>query len=151
MRGGELRGGELRGRIARGARHAAVTLHALDVLEEAEGGDDFSGTAGHVELLKEENAALQTSLKAHEKYMAFANAKNEKLRADNDKLRADVAELQRQILEKAEASEKPVRHPCMPKGSKVAHKGIDIEGSGDWHRCHKLVKKLFDDHGDDCK
>mmetsp|Transcript_8505 Transcript_8505/g.26673 ORF Transcript_8505/g.26673 Transcript_8505/m.26673 type:complete len:467 (+) Transcript_8505:53-1453(+) len=35
-------------------------------------------------------------------------------------------------------------HPCLPIGASVAHKGNVVQGAGDYRRCKKLTKRLFD-------
>jgi len=42
----------------------------------------------------------------------------------------------------------PAVHPCLPKGATATHKGVALTGSGDHHKCKKLVKRIF--HDDDC-
>jgi len=54
------------------------------------------------------------------------------------------------LLTKSESPDRPVRHPCLPVGGKLTYKTVSFEGAGEWKRCSKLVKKLFDDD-DDCK
>ena len=39
---------------------------------------------------------------------------------------------------------KPIKHPCLPKGASVTHKGHSLVGEGDWHKCKKLQRGLFD-------
>lgn len=46
-------------------------------------------------------------------------------------------------LERSNRSEKPARHPCLPKGASVEHEGVLIAGDGDWHKCLKMTSKLF--------
>jgi len=48
------------------------------------------------------------------------------------------------IQRKGEVSEKPIRHPCLPKGESLEYKQISFAGEGDWHRCFKMQLKLFD-------
>jgi len=48
------------------------------------------------------------------------------------------------IARRGEASEKPIRHPCLPKGEAQEYKQMTFVGEGDWHRCYKLQLKLFD-------
>jgi len=52
------------------------------------------------------------------------------------------------LVSRAIAAEKPLRHPCVPTGATVTHKGQTLEGSGDYKRCKKLTKSIF---GDDDK
>jgi len=35
-------------------------------------------------------------------------------------------------------------HPCLPIGASVTHKGSVVQGAGDYRRCKKLTKRLFD-------
>jgi len=42
---------------------------------------------------------------------------------------------------------KAIRHPCLPSGATMTHKGYTLEGDGDWHRCKKLQQRLFDHSG----
>lgn len=44
---------------------------------------------------------------------------------------------------KVNRSEKPARHPCLPKGASIEHEGLTLAGDGDWNRCLKLTSKLF--------
>ena len=39
-------------------------------------------------------------------------------------------------------------HPCLPRGASVTHKGVVMIGTGDYKRCKKVTKRLFegDDH-----
>lgn len=48
------------------------------------------------------------------------------------------------IARRGEANEKPIRHPCLPKGEALEYKQITFKGEGDWQRCYKLQLKLFD-------
>jgi len=58
-------------------------------------------------------------------------------------------EARRRTLElavsKSSRSEKPARHPCLPKGATIDHAGVSVAGEGDWARCLKLTTKLFAD------
>ena len=58
-----------------------------------------------------------------------------------DEARRKTLEL---AVSKSNRSEKPARHPCLPKGASVAHtSGTTLSGDGDWARCLKLTNKLF--------
>jgi len=48
------------------------------------------------------------------------------------------------IARRGEANEKPIRHPCLPKGEALEYKQMTFVGEGEWHRCYKLQLKLFD-------
>lgn len=48
-------------------------------------------------------------------------------------------------ISRSSRSEKPARHPCLPKGTTVEHGGVSVAGEGDWARCLKLTTKLFAD------
>eukprot|EP00908_Phaeocystis_cordata_P015586 Transcript_26740.p1 GENE.Transcript_26740~~Transcript_26740.p1 ORF type:complete len:511 (+),score=190.37 Transcript_26740:162-1535(+) len=47
------------------------------------------------------------------------------------------------VVDKANRSERPAHHPCLPKGATVEHKGMALTGDGDWAKCLKLTNKLF--------
>ena len=63
--------------------------------------------------------------------------------------RYGLDEARRRTLElavsRSSRSEKPARHPCLPKGTTVDHGGVSVAGEGDWARCLKLTAKLFAD------
>lgn len=40
--------------------------------------------------------------------------------------------------------EKPMKHPCLPKHATLTHKGHELKGDSDWHKCRKLMRSLFD-------
>jgi hypothetical protein len=41
------------------------------------------------------------------------------------------------------SGERPVRHPCLPRGAALTHKGVSLTGDADWQRCAKLQRHLF--------
>ena len=38
----------------------------------------------------------------------------------------------------------PIKHPCLPKGATLTHNGHELAGDGDWLKCKKLQRSLFD-------
>ena len=38
---------------------------------------------------------------------------------------------------------KPIKHPCLPHGAKLEHKGHELVGDGDWHKCKRVQRQLF--------
>ena len=48
------------------------------------------------------------------------------------------------VCTRSQQASKPIRHPCLPKGASVTHKAHEIIGDGDWHKCKKLQRQLFD-------
>ena len=55
------------------------------------------------------------------------------------------------ILDLALARTKePPTHPCLPVGATVTHKGTTVNGGGDYKRCKKLTKQLFEAGDDTC-
>merc|ERR1719197_714556 len=37
-----------------------------------------------------------------------------------------------------------MKHPCLPKGASSKHGEYSLTGDGDWHKCVKLQRLLFD-------
>jgi len=88
---------------------------------------DQSGPAGSTKTLSFGSRTHSTYIKSHLGYGL-------------DEARRQVLEL---LVLRQGASERPVRHPCMPTGSKMAYKEVDLIGDGDYKRCAKLIQKLF--------
>ena len=44
----------------------------------------------------------------------------------------------------SQQASKPLKHPCLPRGASMSHKGHEFIGESDWHRCKKLQRQLFD-------
>ena len=67
-----------------------------------------------------------------------------------DAARTAVAEL---LVSRASTMDKPLTHPCVPKGTSVTHKGTVIPGGGDYKKCKKLIKLIFgsDDMEEECE
>ena len=60
---------------------------------------------------------------------------------------ARTAALDQLLARKPSGGERPMRHPCVPKGAPVGHKGLLLTGHPDWMRCRKLMLSLFDRGG----
>ena len=51
-------------------------------------------------------------------------------------------------ISRSSRSEKPARHPCLPKGATVDHGGVSVAGEGDWARCLTQAQPNPDPHPD---
>ena len=48
------------------------------------------------------------------------------------------------LVSRPQSTARPIRHPCLPQGAVLTHKGSELVGDGDWGRCLKLQQRLFD-------
>mmetsp|Transcript_26684 Transcript_26684/g.64355 ORF Transcript_26684/g.64355 Transcript_26684/m.64355 type:complete len:455 (-) Transcript_26684:374-1738(-) len=48
------------------------------------------------------------------------------------------------IAKRGDVNEKPIRHPCLPKGATLVYKQMTFLGAGHWQHCYTLTLKLFD-------
>ena len=53
-------------------------------------------------------------------------------------LRPSPAVARRVHCGRQQASGKPIKHPCLPAGATLEHKGHAFVGDGDWGHCKKL-------------